>query len=58
MQLPSPQEMTEISGDHLHKRRESTELNKGMKFKPICLILLWIFTKLMNGELETKMHAK
>ena len=58
MQLPPPQEMTEISGDHLHKWRESTELNKGMKFKPICLILPWIFTKLMNGELESKTHAK
>lgn len=58
MQLPPPQEMTEISGDHFHKWRESTELNKGIKFKPICLSLPWIFTKLMNGELETKKHAK
>lgn len=32
--------------------------DSGMKFKPVLLILSWIFTMLKKSKLETKKHAK
>lgn len=55
MQLPPPQGMIK-STVTIYINEEKLLWVDGMKFKPIRLILSWIFTMLMKGKLETMKH--